>query len=129
MILENMNKKILYIIFACILLAGCTEAKRVNIGEHYCDPNTFTPNGDGLNESFNPMTRYGILFNSYHIIIFDESLQTMFESDDINESWSPGINHPNLPSGFYEYQITYNCSVDSVNYYDYITNAKVNLIR
>lgn len=129
MILENMNKKILYIIFTCILLAGCTEAKRVNVGEHFWHPNTFTPNGDGLNDSFHPMPRYGILFNSYHIIIFDESLQTVFESDDINESWFPGITNPNLPSGFYEYQITYNCSVDSVNYYDYITNSKVNLIR
>jgi gliding motility-associated-like protein len=129
MILENMNKQKLFLLVIMVFMFGCTKAKHVPAWEHFWAPNSFTPNGDGLNESFSPIPHADVLFTDYHIIIFDENLQRLYESKDKDGYWDPTQLNQNLPTGFYEYQITYTCSVDSVNYYDYITHSTVNLIR
>ena len=56
-------------------------------------PKAFTPNGDGLNDGFRP-----VVFNvsSVSVKIYDEDGQLVFETQQINGVWSPGI----LPSQF-----------------------------
>lgn len=49
----------------------------------YC-PNTFTPDGDGLNESY---TGYGSGIKSYRMRIFNRWGQLVFESTDIQKGW------------------------------------------
>ena len=124
-----MNKQRIYLFALAVLMWGCNKAERVGPYQHFWNPTTFTPNGDGLNDSYNPIPHAELLFTDYHIIIFDDNLQTVFESDNKTEHWFPSLTNPDLPTGFYEFQITYTCSEDSVNYYDYITSSKVNLIR
>ncbi len=47
-------------------------------------PNIFTPNGDGINDCFQPK---GIGINSYEIVIYNRWGQLVFESKDINNCW------------------------------------------
>ncbi len=47
-------------------------------------PNAFTPNGDGLNDTFGPVTR-GI--KSYSMVIHNRWGEKVFESDDPEVRW------------------------------------------
>ena len=47
-------------------------------------PDTFTPNDDGLNDSFNP---YGVGIKKYKIQIFSRWGEVIFFSEDINNGW------------------------------------------
>jgi gliding motility-associated-like protein len=124
-----MNKKVFLIALIGLCLLGCNQSKRVSPVTHFWCPSSFTPNGDGLNDAFNPVPHAELLFTHYHMIIFDDHLRVVFESNDKTEYWNPAQLNQDLPSGFYEFQIEYTCSEDSVNYNDYITSSTVNLIR
>lgn len=47
-------------------------------------PNTFTPNGDGLNDGF---FAKGVGINEFKLMIFDRWGHKIFETNDINEAW------------------------------------------
>jgi len=59
-------------------------------------PNSFTPNGDGLNEKFEP-TGFGI--KSYSIIIYNRWGEIAFNSE--NQAWDGG----QAPIGLYSYKL------------------------
>jgi gliding motility-associated-like protein len=125
-----MNRLKIYLGFGILLfLLSCAKEKRVDIGTHFWQPSAFSPNGDGLNDSFTPAPHADVFFSAYHITIFNDNLQVLFESDDKNAHWDPALLHQNLPTGFYEYQIIYTASEDSIHYDDYITSSQVNLIN
>lgn len=50
-------------------------------------PNTFTPNGDGINEEFKPLGT-GIDENNYELIIFDRWGQEIFSTKTWGEGWN-----------------------------------------
>jgi len=50
-------------------------------------PNTFTPNDDGINEVFTPVT-VGIDPDRYEFWVFDRWGNLIFYSDDLNEGWN-----------------------------------------
>lgn len=67
-------------------------------------PNTFTPNGDGLNDEF---TISGTLIKELNIEIYDRWGKVMFSADNINFSWSGNDKSgDNCPEGAYVYVIT-----------------------
>ncbi len=49
-------------------------------------PNTFTPNGDGLNDEFS-INLNGTVLNSFEIQIYNRWGVLMFSSQNINVSW------------------------------------------
>jgi gliding motility-associated-like protein len=49
-------------------------------------PNTFTPDGNGLNDEFIPVT-IGIDPDQYELWIFDRWGNMIFYSDELNEGW------------------------------------------
>jgi gliding motility-associated-like protein len=51
-------------------------------------PNAFTPNEDGRNEGWRPI---GHDLRTYHVIIYDQLGQAIFETRDPNMAWYPGI--------------------------------------
>ena len=53
-------------------------------------PNAFTPNDDGINDSF---AAKGIFMNKYEMTIFDRWGNLVFFSDDINKPWDGRANH------------------------------------
>ena len=65
-------------------------------------PNTFTPDGDGVNEVFKPSV-YGIL--GYYLMIFDRWGELFFETSDENSGWDG--THLGLPvqNGTYVYAL------------------------
>ena len=55
-------------------------------------PNVFTPNDDGINDSFSGK---GIFFTEYQMMIFDRWGNLIFFTDDINKPWDGKANYGN----------------------------------
>lgn len=66
-------------------------------------PNAFTPNGDGLNETFGPVGE-GIV--EYNMQIFDRWGILIFESNDLKKQWDGYVKDAKAPTGTYVYKIT-----------------------
>ncbi|MDP3219499.1 MAG: PKD domain-containing protein, partial [Deltaproteobacteria bacterium] len=71
---------------------GCkdTISKLVDIGPEFTFyiPNTFTPNGDGNNETF---TGNGIGIKAYKMWIYDRWGEKLYYTEDINKGWDASI--------------------------------------
>jgi len=65
-------------------------------------PNAFTPNEDGLNDSFGALG-YGV--KDYHLIIYNRWGQLVFESNNINNQWDGTFQGVKSPPGSYIYNI------------------------
>jgi gliding motility-associated-like protein len=52
-------------------------------------PNAFTPNGDGLNDVFQPK---GEFVKNYNMYIFDRWGMMIFHTDDFNKGWNGCVN-------------------------------------
>lgn len=66
-------------------------------------PNSFTPNGDGLNDIFKIETLTEI--EDYTMLIFNRWGQQIFESKDINQGWDGKYKNKIVPLGVYTYRI------------------------
>ncbi|MBT7996678.1 MAG: gliding motility-associated C-terminal domain-containing protein, partial [Bacteroidetes bacterium] len=65
-------------------------------------PNSFTPNGDGINDMFLPK---GVFVSEYNLQIFNRWGEKLFESDDMNEGWDGSFKGEICPLGTYYFQI------------------------
>lgn len=126
----NRLKTYIGIIVLATIFAGCSQEKRVPIYEHFWAPDSFSPNDDGMNEEFRVITPPYVQLTNFHMSIYNEQLRLMFETNDIFKSWNGNYEvGMQAPAGFYEYQIIYTASTDSINYEAYVTSSKINLIR
>lgn len=66
-------------------------------------PNSFTPNGDNLNEYFKI---YGTGVEEYEIRIFNRWGAEVFKSDDLEKPWDGTYNGEKVPQGSYAYTIS-----------------------
>lgn len=66
-------------------------------------PNTFTPNGDGLNDTFGVA---GEAIQEFNIKIFNRWGQLIFESSNANERWDGTYLGQKVPMGTYVYKVT-----------------------
>lgn len=66
-------------------------------------PNAFTPNGDGLNETFGPK---GEGITEFNMQIFDRWGILIFESNDLTVQWDGYIQQDKAPVGVYVYKIS-----------------------
>lgn len=88
---------------------GCKSSDTVQIlwgGLPFFIPNAFTPNGDGLNDTFGAIPKYDYI-NKYHISIFNRWGQMIFESTDINNGWDGTYKGTSCMMGSYVYRIVY----------------------
>jgi gliding motility-associated-like protein len=71
-------------------------------------PNTFTPNGDGINDLFKLITYPAI--NTFHIWIYDRWGNKVYESTDVDFNWN-GLDQyagdKPLDTGVYAYVVQY----------------------
>ncbi len=69
-------------------------------------PNTFSPNIDGLNESFGPNTTFGL--ERYEMKIFNRWGAILFQTKNPEEKWK-GIDYDGVrvPEGVYGYEIVF----------------------
>ena len=104
-------------------LYGCTDSvvKQLNINPNYSTfiPNSFTPNNDGDNDVFYPVSTG---FNSYNMKIFDRWGGIIFDEDDL--AWD-GNTNGKIIGGLYSY------SIKILDFKDkpFIYTGVVNLIR
>jgi gliding motility-associated-like protein len=69
-------------------------------------PNAFSPNRDGDNEVFRPVTGSNVLLD-YSIIIYNRWGQLIYESDDYAAGWNGTLNGKDVQSGLYTYVLRY----------------------
>jgi gliding motility-associated-like protein len=96
----------------------------------YCQPeifvpNTFTPNGNGLNENF---LAYGVGIIYFHMYVFDRWGELLFESSDISQGWDGYYMGNPCQQDIYVYRIDYKL-YDSTELKAHTIYGNVNLIR
>ena len=87
-------------------------------------PNSFTPNGDGLNEVFKPVLVY-VDAKEYAFAIFDRWGNQIFYTNDITLGWDGTINGKSAAMGVYSYTLTYRLTPTKMH----VEQGHVNLIR
>jgi gliding motility-associated-like protein len=65
-------------------------------------PNSFTPNGDGLNDTFGV---YGEAIKDFRIQVFNRWGQLIFESSDVTQRWNGVFDGQQVPQGSYVYRV------------------------
>jgi gliding motility-associated-like protein len=90
---------------ACIEVAFDTECCAVFV------PNAFSPNDDGVNDGFLPLSGCG--FEGYSLRIFDRWGQLVFESENPDDEWNGRFRGRPLEPGVYVYVL--NCRFSAVD--------------
>ena len=89
---------------------GCTHQsmRTINVLEEYFSysPNAFSPNGDGINDTFQPILT-DIDFNTYELNIFNRWGDIIFQTEDYSNSWDGTFNGNPIVGGVYTYRINY----------------------
>ncbi len=70
---------------------------------HLVIPKFFTPNGDGMNDSFKPEGVKAL--NDFEIRIFDRTLRLIAQSNNKDYSWDGTFNNKPLPASDYWYTL------------------------
>lgn len=108
-----------------ISIDGCKdstfkEVTTVSAGDFI--PNSFSPNNDGINDSFHPViTKYT---DEYQFTILDRWGKVLYETKTQTDSWNGTSNNEILPIGVYIYMINFK---SGKNYYYY--NGTITLIK
>jgi len=88
-------------------------------------PSAFSPNGDGLNDTFKVL---GESISSFHLIICDRWGRVVFETRDIYQGWDGTLKGLPAPVGLYYYNIFYEGN-DMHNFVKNHKNGVVMLVR
>ena len=108
---------------------GCTTKDSMLIKLISCDPssifvpNTFTPNGDGVNDKL--YVRSKTLAQLDYFRVFNRWGAVVFETRNVSEGWDGTINGKLADDGVYVYQVSGKCESG----YDIATNGNVTLVR
>lgn len=81
------------------------QVERVDCDCDITMPNVFTPNGDGLNEVFKPITACDFL--DYRLVIFNRWGMKIFETNELGAGFKGNFKGKRVPTGVYMYQFTY----------------------
>lgn len=65
-------------------------------------PNAFSPNGDGLNDTFEAI---GSFFGAFRMLIYDRWGSVVYETTDPQKGWDGTLNNAPLEQGVYVYRI------------------------
>ncbi len=110
-------------------ITGCTVKDSVQIDVLGCDPgtiylpNTFTPNGDGLNDKL--YVRSVTLSNLKYFRVFDAWGQMVYETNNLQEGWDGNVNGKMASTAVYVYVLEGKCQ----NGNDIIKTGNVTAIR
>ena len=90
---------------------GCTDSLQlellVNQDAVIFAPNTFTPDGDGLNDFWFPTISPGIDQEFFGVQIYNRWGELIFEAKDFHNAWDGTYLGSKVPVGTYTYRIDY----------------------
>jgi gliding motility-associated-like protein len=94
--------------------------------EGTCDglyfPSAFTPNNDGLNETFK--AAYNFAVTGYELVIVNRWGQVVFKTTDISKGWNGEVNGKKQAAGVYIYRVS--CKLNGS---DLMQKGTITLIR
>lgn len=108
------------------ILAVFTDKKTgiSNSGENVNVPTGFTPNADGLNDTFRPLGAAEFM-TEYQITIWNRWGQEVFRSTEVTNGWDGRFKGQDAQTGVYAYMITYR----DINNKEQIVKGNVTLTR
>lgn len=77
-------------------------------------PNSFTPNGDGLNDVFSPSI---IGIQSFEMVIFDRWSEVLYKTNDISKGWDGTHKGQSCKQNTYIWEIVTIDIFDMKHYY------------
>lgn len=89
-----------------VTVNGCpaVDSLLVQPPAHIYFPNAFTPDGDGINDTFGPVSK---LIDDLQMTIFDRWGQVVFQTDAIDKPWDGKVNGSGAAmTGVYVYKFT-----------------------
>lgn len=95
------------------------QAPRITI------PNSFSPNGDGINEEFKAVYNCAI---DFQMLVYNQWGNIIFYSQDIAIGWDGSYEGKPVPSGNYTYRIIYGGELNGSAYQE-IINGRVRVIK
>lgn len=68
-------------------------------------PNAFSPNGDGVNDIFQPFLPNDIVIQSFEMSVFDRWGNQVYITDDVSQGWDGRYQQKEMPTGVYIYYV------------------------
>ncbi len=88
---------------------SCTDTAKIQVTMEYPElfymPNAFTPNDDGLNESFGPAWRLPERVSNYSMTIYNRWGEEIFTTHDLQRGWDGFSRNQMSVDGVYTWQI------------------------
>ncbi len=106
--IRSLNDSGLYIVNANNPCGSNTDSLLLELRDCNCTlylPNAFSPNGDGINDQFNIISRCPL--SEFELLIYDRWGKNIFRSTTISQGWDGRFNGELLPVGAYAYVIRY----------------------
>ena len=101
---------------------GCSDEFELFIGyldgvEYYI-PNTFTPDGDGFNQTFQPIFTSGFDPYNFHMMVFNRWGELIYESYDSQQGWDGTHSKKaySVETGTYTYKIDFKSQLKGKRY-------------
>lgn len=89
---------------------GCVDSAyariKIDLNTDIYIPNTFSPNNDGTNEIFKPIT-FNISEKGYALMIFNRWGEQLYKTVDLESGWNGEYLGEKVPPGVYVWRITY----------------------
>jgi gliding motility-associated-like protein len=116
----------IYILTAVHVSNGCiSEPAQTTISIANCPqiiyymPNSFTPDGDEFNQTFQPVFTSGFDPYDFQIEIYNRWGELIFESRDATIGWDGTYNGRYVMEGIYAWKLTFGNEVNDARYTDY----------
>ncbi len=103
--------------------ASTTAKIKLDMESSFYIPNTFSPNGDCINETFKPVWMH---IHNYKILIFDRWGLLLFQSDDPDAGWDGMYKSNKCQEDVYVYKATY---MDDENNNQHSLAGTVTIVR
>lgn len=94
--------------FVTVTKDGCEASDTVEVSLGDCDiyiPSAFTPNQDGINETFGVAA--GVRVQYFSMQVYNKWGQLIFKSNDVNQKWDGTFKGKPVTNGAYLWMITY----------------------
>lgn len=94
-----------------VLEGPCAASDTVSIAFRRCSvfkayvPNAFSPNGDGINDTFRPLMPSGTEVQEYIFRVFDRWGNQLFGTTESEDAWDGSFRGSTLPIGVYVYYV------------------------